>query len=161
MMDIDNVEWHLRETLTVIEDITPQDQKEDLDGCTAAELARLQAEFDKLNDLAGQIKTIIGKFYDHIRISALPEQMEEEGLGGMKVDGVGRVILTSDINVKTKDKTKAYEWLEEEGHGDLVTETVNASSLKALLRRRLRDGEEVPEDVFEVKPLTRASINKS
>lgn len=120
-------------------------------------MARLKA----LNEAADEAKKAIGKAYNHVRMSCLPEKMGEEGLDGLRVEGVGRVSITADIHARTLDKEGAFIWLEENGHGDIVQETVNAGTLKALLRRRLREGEEIPETLFKVSPFERASITKA
>ena len=87
--------------------------------------------------------------------------METLGTSSMKVDGYGRLGLTDDLRVKMLDKEQVYEWLEENDMGDMITETVNASTLKASLRKRLQKGEEVPDNLFELTPFTRANLTKS
>lgn len=131
------------------------------EGKSAIDLAILQAKLKEAHEAAEDIKSTLGKVYDWVRTIALPERMDEEGLETMKVVGVGRVSLTADLHAFIKDKETGYQWLEDHGHGDLVTETVNAASLKALLRRMMRDGQEIPEDIFKVTPFTRASITKA
>jgi hypothetical protein len=42
----------------------------------------------------------------------------------------------------------------------MIQETYNSSSLKALLRRMLAEGVDIPDDIFNVTPFTRASIVK-
>lgn len=59
------------------------------------------------------------------------------------------------------DSVGVHEWLARIGAGDLVTDTVNASSLKALLRRRMKDGKDVPEALFAVTPFTYSKIVKA
>ena len=126
----------------------------------AVEMARFMNELMLANEMAEELKSTIGKVYDWVRTGVLPEKMDEEGLELLRVEGVGRVSLTSDINVSVVNKDESFKWLEESGHGDMITETVNASSLKALLRRLIRDGKEVPEVIYKVTPFTRASITK-
>lgn len=52
------------------------------------------------------------------------------------------------------------EWLARQGAADLITETVNASSLKALLRRKIKDGVEIPAELVKISPYTYAAIVK-
>ena len=127
---------------------------------SAVEMARFMNELMQAHEQADELKSTIGKVYDWVRTGMLPEKMDEEGIDLLRVDGVGRVSLTSDINVSVVDKDESFKWLEESGHSDMITETVNASSLKALLRRLIRDGKEVPEAIYKVTPFTRASITK-
>jgi hypothetical protein len=130
-------------------------------GMGAVETARFMSELMQANEAAEELKSTIGKVYDWVRTAAVPEKMDEEGLELLRIEGVGRVSLTSDVNVAVIDKDESFKWLESSGHGDMITETVNASSLKALLRRLIRDGKEIPEAIYRVTPFTRASITKS
>jgi hypothetical protein len=43
----------------------------------------------------------------------------------------------------------------------MITETYNASSLKALFRRMISEGVDIPDDIFNVQPFIRASIVKA
>ena len=76
--------------------------------------------------------------------------MEAQELDGLKVEGIGRVHLQSDVraSIKADNKAAAYEWLGDNGHGGLITETVNASSLKAFCKDKMKNGEELPRRTF-------------
>lgn len=102
------------------------------------------------------------KVYDIIRMDIIPTKMDDTGVTNIKFEGVGKIVLTGDINasIKADSKEAAYEWLGDHGHGDLIVPTVNSSSLKALLKKKMQEGEEVPDDLFNVSPFTRASITK-
>jgi hypothetical protein len=43
----------------------------------------------------------------------------------------------------------------------MISETYNASSMKALLRRMIADGQPTPDDLFSITPFIRASIVKA
>jgi hypothetical protein len=47
-------------------------------------------------------------------------------------------------------KAELYEWLKENGYGDLVYETVNANSLAAFVREQLEEADELPEGLAEM-----------
>ena len=132
----------------------------DLDKMGLVDLVGLQNELRQMHEKIDEHKCAIGKLYDHIRTNVVPAKMDEEGVDNITVTGVGRVSLTSDIYLRVVDKEKSFDWLEENGHADMIVSNVNSSSLKALLRRMLRDGVELPQDVFAVTPFTRASITK-
>lgn len=133
----------------------------DFEKVELVELAHYQASLKSVHERLDRHKSTVGKMFDYIRAHAVPTKMEEEGIESITVQGVGRLSLTSDIYLQVKDKEGSFEWLMDNGHGDLISETVNTSSLKALLRRMLRDGKEVPETVYKVTPFSRASITKS
>lgn len=100
--------------------------------------------------------------FDYLRLNAVPNKMDEEGVSNLTLEGIGRVGLTSDAyaSIKTGQKEHAWEWLQDTGHGDLITETVNASSLKAALKQMVAKGEIIPEEFFNFTPFTRASITR-
>lgn len=142
-----------------IEAINPGRVAEEAEAMNAQNVARLLRDLKMANDQAAEVKKQIGKAYDYARMYAMPDKMDEEGIESpFNVQGIGSVRLTDDVQVSFKDKAQGYAWLEENGHDDLITETVSASSLSALIRRKMRDGQEVPDEIFKVKPITRASI---
>ncbi len=51
-------------------------------------------------------------------------------------------------------------WLRDCGYADMISEAYNATSMKALIRRLIIDGTEVPE-FMNVTPFMRASIVKA
>ena len=112
--------------------------------------------------IEGQLKDINAEF-DFLRITKIPTQMEDEGVDRITITGIGRVSLTADlhVSVKTDMKAKFYDWLRDNGRSDLISETVNASTLKAAVKGMYKAGEEIPEDLLNVSPFTRASITKA
>lgn len=104
-----------------------------------------------------------GKVYDYLRLALVPTRFDEDGISNMKVDGVGRVQLAGDLyaGIVKGNEEKAFEWLGDNGRGDVVKQTVNNSSLKAILKGMLTKGEEIPAELFKADPFTRASIVKA
>lgn len=118
--------------------------------------AALMAEKEEVE---AELKLINAKF-DVLRFELIPEKMEEEGIERVSFDEIGRVSLTADLFVSVRDKPSLYNWLEENGFGDLIQPVVNASTLKAFIKGRMKAGEEIPEDCLNVTPVTRASITR-
>ena len=104
----------------------------------------------------------INKELDLIRTKKIPELMETMELRNVTIEGLGRVQLTADMYVSTREgqKAAAMTWLNDCGYSNMITETYNASSLKALIRRMMVQGTEIPDDIFNVHPFVRASITK-
>lgn len=157
---LDVIEGELRQSPSMADGFNYDMAVAECTGHNAVDLAFALKSMQDLNDRAKAVKSAIGQVYDHLRIQALPAQMEAEGKEGMKVTGLGRVTLTGDMHVSVANKSEAKEWLTEIGEEELITETVNASSLKALLRRMMRNGQEVPEDLFRITLFTRATVTK-
>jgi len=103
------------------------------------------------------------KVFDFLRITKVPQMMEDEGIRNLNVEGVGRVSLTADMHVSIKEGQKEtfYEWLRDNGRADLIQPNVNPSTLKATVKNMVKEGEVVPEEMLNVSPYTRASITKT
>lgn len=123
------------------------------------QLRNLQAEKvaleEDLKDLNRRIEIL--------QMHEMPDMMNSLGLRNATFEGIGRVQLAADIYASTREgqRDAAIQWLRDLGYGDMVQETYNASSLKALFRRQLADGIEIPDELFNVHPFTRASIVKA
>ena len=122
------------------------------------QMVQLERERDALQDqLAENTKAL-----DALRLGKIPDFMTEQGIKNATFDGLGRVQLASDIYASTRSgqKEAAMQWLRDCGYDGMISETYNASSLKALLRRMIADGNPTPDDLFSVVPFIRASIVK-
>ena len=117
---------------------------------------------DRKEALELQLKEINGGL-DELRMKNIPEMMDGLGVKNATFEGIGRVQLTADIFASTREgqKEKAMQWLRDCGYDGMISETYNASSLKALFRRQLKEGIEIPDSIFNVSPFVRASIVKS
>jgi hypothetical protein len=112
--------------------------------------------------LEDQLK-IVNKEFDFLRITKIPAKMEEDGVDRINVTGIGRVSLTADmhVSVKADQKSEFFTWLRDNGRGDLLQENINPSTLKAAVKKMFREGEEVPDQLLNVSPFTRASITRT
>lgn len=140
-----------------------RDKIESLGGkMQTADYVRLQDQLNRLIDSLGESKSALQKTYDWLREGKLPEIMESQELEGLRVEGVGRVHLQPDvrISIKADSKVQAYEWLGDNGHGGIIQETVNSSSLKAFYKGELKKGNELPADLFNISLFTRAVITR-
>ncbi|PIZ29608.1 MAG: hypothetical protein COY40_06515 [Alphaproteobacteria bacterium CG_4_10_14_0_8_um_filter_53_9] len=141
---------------------------------TGLKLVNLAARMKMVEQLDGYLENL-GKYlhaeYDILRMVLIPEAMERENLESpVNVAGVGRVSLTGDLFVSVgaaepevgKDyKNEFYGWLRDNNLEDLITESVNASTLKAWVKGRIREAKPWPQDLLKVTPYTRASITKA
>jgi hypothetical protein len=125
----------------------------------------LAAEMNEIRAIKEELETAlkyINTLYDYVRINKLPKQMEEEGIESLTLFNVGRVNLTGDMYVlcPKENKSRLHQYLMDIGKGDLITEVVNASSLKAAVKEMIKKGEELPEGLLKITPFTRAVITK-
>lgn len=103
------------------------------------------------------------KRFDEVRKIKLPALMEEMGIDNVKITGIGRISIRQEAyaGMNKDHKVEAYEWLEANGHGDLIQPTVNGSTLKAFLKEQVKKGEIIPDDLFNFTPFEMAIITKA
>jgi hypothetical protein len=136
-----------------------REEYKDLSLRALAEMMKVMRE--EKDELEAQLKLVNAK-YDVLRYEAIPNKMDEEGMEkGPTYDGIGRISLTADLFVSTKDKNGLFSWLRDFGMGDIIQPSVNASTLKAFIKGRMKDGKDVPSEFVNITPVTRASITKA
>lgn len=123
------------------------------------QMHRLRLKIDSLELSAKSLR----KQHDLIAKGLLPDRMAEEGLEQIVVAGVGRVNVRADVyaSIPEEQKFEAWQWLRDNGRSNLISETVNASSLKAAIRAAIIKGEPFPEEYFKVTPYSMAVITKT
>lgn len=111
--------------------------------------------------IEADLKNVNAEF-DVLRFEMVPEVMDTQGVERVSYDGVGRVSLTPDVRVTlpNEQKDNFQKWCTKRKMGDLFQLTVNASTLKAWIKNRIKTGKEYPVDMLKVTPITRASITK-
>jgi hypothetical protein len=119
-------------------------------------------------ELADRAKSPLEKLYDTLRFTTVPNVMDGQDLTTLGVEGVGKVHLQDDVTVKTEDKEALFKWLTDHELEDMITEQVNAQTLAAFVRKRIREAAEKKEiadlpseKVITIKPIVRAVINRS
>lgn len=77
----------------------------------------------------------------------IPEYMDENEIDKISIDGVGTVFLKTKVyaNVKADDLNGFFEWLRDNGNGDIIKETVHPSTLNAFAKEQLSEGKELPD----------------
>lgn len=150
---------HLRQLCEMYQVETVADKMRTADLKT---LAMIHQQLNELTDHIDESRKMLSKTYDWLRHSLMIDKMDEAGLEAFSVPGVGRVYIQSSLNASIKAGAKggAYLWLQDHGHGNLIQETVNASSLKALARTKLADNDPLPAELFNVSPKQFAVIQK-
>ena len=133
------------------------------DSQTLVELVHSMSTLQNRKEAVEEQLKIINKEYDFLRITKIPAKMEEDGVDRINVTGVGRVSLSADmhVSIKAEKKEQFHEWLRDNGRGDLLQENINPSTLKAAVKGMYKKGEDIPEDLLNVSPFTRASITRA
>jgi len=123
-----------------------------------AKMQGLQTEKETLEE---SLKTTNAAI-DDLRLKQIPEMMDQIEVRNATFPGIGRVQLAADLYCSTKagQKDAAMQWLRDMEMDGMISETYNASSVKALVRRLIEQGAEIP-DCLNVSPFIRASIVKA
>jgi len=123
----------------------------------AKELGALR---DRKEELEAELK-VINKAKTELETQRLPQMMEDAEVEKMTIEGVGTLYTQAGVyaSILASDRDKAYDWLREHGHGDIVKETVHHQSLTAWVKEMLGDGNQLPE-FFNAKPTTTARLRR-
>lgn len=128
------------------------------------QLVSAQKEADeKLKDALNEVKKH-RRILDSLRKHVLPDRLNEMGLQNATFPGIGRVSLRNDAYVSTRadQKPQLLEWLDENDFGELITATVNASTLKAFIKEQDGLGNPVPsEEIISYTPYQYTSVTKA
>jgi hypothetical protein len=131
---------------------------------------QLVAMMLELQDQHSQAKVQASRAWDAVCMltrSIIPERFDADQIQNITVilpDGSKKQMLVlSQVSVKTPSENKLalWEWLRKHDAAELITETVNSSSLAAYVREQMREGEEYPSDLLEISTYDTASLRKA
>ena len=100
---------------------------------------------------------------EFLRKTVLPDRLNEMGITTATFPGVGRVSMRTDAYVTTKKGMKydLMDWLRKHGAESLITDTVNASTLKAFIKEQAQEGNEIPdEELINYQPYQYTTVTK-
>lgn len=113
------------------------------------------AELDKAIKRIYHVKDMLEKYL-------MPKVLEDEGLDKISVPELGKTFASqTKTSASFWDKEKGYAWLRENGHEDMIQETVNAGTLSAFVRNMMiNEGIDPPEDIVKVSTYNTTGITK-
>lgn len=97
----------------------------------------------------------------------IPARFEADQIQNITVilpDGTKKQLLViPQVSVKTPADRRSdlYEWLNDHEASEIITETVNSSTLAAYVRAQMKAGEPYPSDICEVSMYDVASLRKA
>ena len=131
------------------------------------QLAEFATELD--SDIIARDKQvkILKKVRDFLTESVVPDKLDAEGMVNTTVvlkSGEKRRWQTSEqakCSIIAKHRADMYKWLESNGHGSLITDTVNSSTFKAFVLEQKKKGNQIPEDFISLYMYSKASLVKA
>lgn len=136
------------------------------DGARKTEkLADVLRKFSTARDLHDELDEERKKFnavLERLNRHHIPEHMREEGVSTLTLDDIKkRFTISQRYTASIPNKDLGYAWLRDHGHGDLITETVNASKLASFAKDHIQEkGEDLPPDLFTVSLMDVTSVTK-
>jgi len=125
-------------------------------------LAKRIKQLTEIHDALDSVRKQLNAEFDQLKLKEVPDLMIEMELRTFTVEGVGRVQVSGDVyaSISAEKREEAYKWLRDNNYGDMIQETVNASSLKAWLKEGIQSGRATPEDLFKCTPYSKVSLVK-
>lgn len=104
-------------------------------------------------------KTLFGT-YKNVKV---PEVLEQSGVDNVPLSEGFTVGYSVNIraSVVPGQKEAAFAWLTENDKGDLIQETLNASTLSAFAKEMREQNKDLPDDLFNVAEMNVASVRKN
>lgn len=103
---------------------------------------------DKLAELEAARKPVQTR-YDELRKRLLLDAMAEENVSGFKLASGGSVHIRRELyaNVASDARDAFFAWLEDHGHGGLITRQVHPQTLKAWVKEQQENKNALPDMV--------------
>lgn len=123
--------------------------------------------FVKVRTLRDQIESTLkpfDTFYEQLAKIRLPEVFDLHKVPSVTLEEGYRITVSHGLRASIRggvDKQSAYQWLRDNGLGDLVTETVNASTLSAVAKSMAEENRELDGELFNVAVLANTSFNRT
>jgi len=140
--------------------------KSALNGATYNELV---AALINAQDFHAEMKSATSEAWGDVCTIArqiIPERFEQDQIQNITVilpDGSKKQLLVlAQVSVKTPEENRMLlrDWLRKHDAADIISETVNSSTLAAYVRAQMQAGDEYPVDICEVSAYSTASLRK-
>jgi len=150
--------------LAVAKDVQARIEEDTKQILAKADIVAIIHHFNDLRLANEEIKIVRNQLEiveNRLSHSEIPDRFKQIGIKNLTIDDVGRVTIGHRWGCSIIDKQVGFNWLREEGHGGIIIETVNASTLAAFAKNMMdTEGKSLPPDKFvtSINPYT--SITK-
>lgn len=120
----------------------------------------------QMYDELSEMKKGYNVLYDGFSQEHVPDTLREQGVKNITIEipGVGnrRFQMSNRWACTILDKDAGFQWLRENGLGDLIKPTVNAQTLAATAKNLSEEsGKDMPPDIFKTSINTFTSVVKA
>jgi len=136
------------------------EQEMSLVGTDAIEVARAFVKLRHLKDRTEAVAKAISIAYEQIKTTTLPEAFDMAGVPSVNLEEGFRVTVSHKLyaSIKKDMKEAALEWLRANDLGDLISPTVNASTLSAVAKTMGEENRELDPELFSVAIVPNTSV---
>ncbi len=126
------------------------------------QIAEFYFHLDNAYEQADKARKRVYHVNDMFNKHLVPTRLKDSGMDLIRVAAVARSFsVVTKTSASLLDKDRGFEWLRSIGQGDVIQETVNASTLSALCRNLiLEHGIDPPEDIVKVSSYDTTSMTK-
>ncbi len=103
---------------------------------------------------------VITEVRDLLKTQILPNMFDRDKITSFNTSNGYRVGVSISTRASMTDKLNGMKWLKENGLADIVSETVNASTLSATAKTLLEEGKELDPEFFNVYLQPTTSVTK-
>lgn len=124
-------------------------------------LARAFVALHRLNARVGEELEPLVNLFKKFKELEVPATFEADKITHVPLEEGFRVGLSSRLfaSIPAGKREQAYQWLRDNGLGDLITATVNAGTLSAAAKEMMEEkNEELPKELFTVALVPNTSV---
>lgn len=150
-VDLDNLVQEFDRLQQTLEAIRSADISE------ACEAYRSLKDFNDKYSETGKVLTAV---IEELKHTVIPAKFESKGVSSFTTTSGYRIGVSVLTRASMTDKEAGKAWLKDNGLADLVTETVNSSTLAAAAKTLLEEGRELPTEFFKTTLMPTTSVTK-
>jgi hypothetical protein len=125
------------------------------------EAAQVYVDFRQMFDYLDATRDEFARIKERLAKEIIPAIFEESSVDGtINLKSGYRVTLAHRMTATILDKEGAYKWLEDNGMGDIIQPTVNASTLAAVAKNLLEENRSLPPEYFKAGLTPNTSMTK-
>lgn len=115
----------------------------------------------RIEDIVKDFQKNWSSYFERFKKELMPEALDDSDQTNLSLRGGHQIVVTHKLyaSIKAGMKEPAYEWLRANGLGDLIQETVNASTLSAAAKEEREEKNiDLPAELFNLMDEVSASV---
>lgn len=142
------------EALRAKADEIEKQAKDASDKMTIEEAVKFYFQLKSAYDLLDGERKRVYNTLDALNKAVLPDRLDDAGMDLIRLPELERSFyIVPKMSASIVDKEKGYAWLIKNNLGELITETVNAGTLAAAMKKMIEEkNTQPPEDIIKLSP---------